>query len=277
MSNGALAATLSAPFPPLMSRLLVLALVLAGCQSSTSPRLETAADSLAFRVSEGAGGLKAWEALPALAFDWAVVNDSVEVVRVHHLWDRAGDRSRVEWPGGTDSVLVAVFSPSQFDPDAPEGRVALNGTDLEGAERAERLVEANRRFVNDGYWLLAPLKTLDPGVRRDLDPNGRDLALSFDNVGLTPGDRYWIEVDPVTHSMTGWRYQLEGDTAVTRWAWLDPIDLPTDRGPVRLATMKVRDGGGRAILTEPVAVENLDETMFTDLTPRGWAVDPASR
>ncbi len=258
-----------------MSRLALLAVVLVGCQSASEPRLETSADSLAFRVTEGAGGLRAWKALPALAFDWAVVRDSAEVFRVHHLWDKTGDRSRVEWPGGEDSVFVAVLSPSRFNPAMPEGRVALNGTDLPDPERSDRLVEAHRRFINDSYWLLAPLKTLDPGVRRAVE--GRDLALSFENVGLTPGDRYWIEVDPVTGSMTGWRYQLETDTSVTRWEWLDPIDLPTTQGPVRLATLKVRDGGGSIILTEPVAVEVVDEAMFTDLQPRGWAVDPKAQ
>ena len=257
-----------------MPRVLFLAVVLAGCQGSDSPRLETAADSLAYRVTEGAGGLDAWEALPALAFDWALIRDSAEVVRVHHLWDKKKDRSRVEWPLGEDSVFVAVFSPSRFDPDAPEGRAALNGVDLTGAELAERLVEGHRRFINDGYWLLAPLKTLDPGVLREIDANGRDLALSFEDVGLTPGDRYWIELDSVTGSMLGWRYRLERDTSATRWEWLDPVDVPTDRGPLHLATMKVRDGGGSVILTEPVAVESVDESMFTDLSPRGWAVDP---
>lgn len=261
-----------------MIRLLSLALVLAlvGCQSPGQPRLETAADSLAFQVTEGAGGLEAWDALPALAFDWAFVRDSAELIRVHHLWDKANDRSRVEWPGGQDSVFVAVFSPSTFDPEAPEGQAALNGTPLAGADLSERLVEGHRRFINDGYWLLAPLKTLDPGVRREVDVNGRDLALSFENVGLTPGDRYWIELDPVIGSMTGWRYQLQNDTSQTRWQWLNPTEVPTAEGPLSLATLKVRDGGGAIIYTEPVAVETIDETMFTDLSPRGWSVDPES-
>ena len=259
-----------------MLRLLPLLVVpvLVGCQSGSTPRASTAADSLALRVVDASGGMEAWDALPALAFDWAFVRDSVEVVRVHHVWDKAGDRSRIEWPGGDDSVFVAVLVPSTFDPDAPDGRVALNGVDLDGADRLERLVEGHRRFINDGYWLLAPLKVMDPGVRRDHNGTGRELALSFDGVGLTPGDRYWLDLEPVSGSMTGWRYQLEGDTAVSRWEWIDPIDLPTTRGPLRLATMKVRDGGGAVILTEPVAIETLDETLFEDLSPRGWSADP---
>ena len=251
---------------------LLAALGGAACSSPAAPpggALETAGDSLAFSVAEGAGGVAAWDALPALAFDWAVVVDSAELMRAHHLWDKAGDRARVEWPLGPDSIVVAVFSPSTFDPEAPAGQAALNGAPLKGALLSERLVEAHRRHVNDGYWLLAPLKTLDPGVRRDVGPDGRTLLLAFDGVGLTPGDQYEIETEPGTGSMTAWSYVLEGDTTRSRWEWLQPVSVETPAGPLRLATMKVKDGDGAVILTEPRAVAALDETAFTDLRPRG--------
>lgn len=240
-----------------------------GCMESSGPRLETAADSLAFRVSEGAGGVAAWESLPALAFDWAVVVDSTELVRVHHLWDKSGDRSRIEWPVGEDSVLVAVLSPSTFDPDAPSGRAAINGVELTGDALNERLVSAHRRHVNDGYWLLAPLKTFDPGVRREVDLDGQTLRLTFDGVGLTPGDAYEIETESGTSSMVAWSYVLEGDTTRSRWEWLQPAEVVSPNGRLRLATLKVKDGDGTVILTEPRAVVELDETAFTDLQPRG--------
>jgi hypothetical protein len=254
--------------------LSILVVFLVGC-GPAEPRLETAADSLAYRVTEATGGLSAWESLPALAWEWAVVQDSAERVRTYHLWDKRGDRARVEWPVGADSVAVAVLSPSQFDPEQPEGDVAVNGVALAGEDRAERLVEAHRRFVNDGYWLLAPLKTLDPGVRRAVDTTSvrEALALSFEGVGLTPGDRYWLDVDPVSGAMTGWTYQLEGSDERARWEWLDPVDVPTPEGPLRLATLKVKDGEGTVILTEPTAVVDVDETAFADLSPRAGRLD----
>ena len=241
----------------------------AACSSPAppGPALATAGDSLAYSVAEGAGGTAAWDALPAIAFDWAVVVDSVERMRAHHLWDKAGDRARVEWPVGPDSVVVAVFSPSAFDPAAPAGRAALNGAELEGDPLSERLVEAHRRHVNDGYWLLAPLKTMDPGVRRTAE--GRTLRLAFDGVGLTPGDVYEIETEPGTGSMTAWSYVLEGDTTRSRWEWLQPTTVAAPTGALRLATVKAKDDGGAVILTEPRAVGALDEAAFTDLRPRG--------
>ncbi len=224
---------------------------------------------MAFRVTESAGGLRAWESLPGLAFEWAVVRDSVEVVRTRHVWDKRGDRVRSEWLGGQDSTYVAVFQPSRFDPNAPEGSVALDGLEVVGPEAAERLVEANGRFVNDGYWLLAPLKVLDPGVRRTVEArDGFDrLALGFDRVGLTPGDRYWIEVEDVSGAMTGWSFQLESGNE-GRFQWVDPVELDTPDGPLFLARTKVSDDGQSLILTEPTALLEIDETEFTDLRPR---------
>ena len=248
---------------------LLAALSLAACQPPDHPRLDTAADSLAFGVTEGAGGLRAFRSLPGLRWEWAVVQDSSERMRARHVWDQKGDRARVEWPVGADSVLVAVYKPSTFDPAVPVGVVALNGESLAGADAEARLVEANERFVNDGYWLLAPLKVLDEGVARQVESEaGFDrLALSFDGVGLTPGDRYWIEVEPVTGSMTGWSYALEGG-GEGRWEWTDPVELVTPRGPLMLSRVKVSDDGRTVILTDPVALDEIDESEFTDLAPR---------
>ena len=246
-----------------------LALVLAACGSPDSPRLDTPADSLAWRVTEGAGGLKAWNALPGVSFEWAVVRDSAEMIRTRHVWDKKKGRVRSEWPVGQDSIAVAVFALDGFDPEAPAGDVAVNGQRLTGAAARERLAEANGRFVNDSYWMLAPLKVLDAGVRRDIDTESpfRRLALSFEGVGLTPGDRYWIEVDDVTGSMTGWSYLLES-AGEGEWDWIDPVQLDTEAGPLFISQMKVNRADSTAILTQPRVLEEIDETEFTDLTPR---------
>ena len=256
-------------FLPMRLLTVLLALApLSGCTSSDRAPLVTAADSLAWDITQASGGLDAWDKLPALRFDWAVGNDSAESFRTHHLWNKAADLYRVEWPVGEDSILVAVFSPSTFDPEAPEGQVALNGDTLSGNEKRERLADAHGRYINDSYWLLAPLKVLDRGVRRELAPDSGHgvLALSFEGVGLTPGDRYWIESDPETSLMTGWTYVLEGsqDRPPTRWAWTDPQLIPNTT--LLLPTRKVTDG--RQIVTELFEAPTPDAGTFSDLTPR---------
>ena len=251
------------------------ALLLAtGCQDAARPALRTPADSLAASLVEASGGFEAWDALPALRWDWVVQNDSAELRRVAHLWDRAGDRARVEWSGRQDTTLVAVIAPGSFDPDAPAGLVARTIGDgptetLSGTDALDELRAAHTRWVNDAYWMLAPLKTFDPGVRRTTAPDSGEavLELSFLEVGLTPSDRYWMRLGP-DGGITGWTYVLEGDPTPTRWTWAEPVDVTGPAGPVRLWTSKRKDGTPLEIRTEPLPVPAFDEATFADLVPR---------
>jgi hypothetical protein len=38
------------------------------------------------------------------------------------------------------------------------------------------------------------------------------IALTFDKVGMTPGDRYWVTVDRATRRIVRWDHLLEGGT-----------------------------------------------------------------
>lgn len=260
-----------------MPRLLILLALLgfagltalAGCGAPDVPEPETPADLLAVAIADAHGGLAAFASLDVLRFDFIVRRDTDETSRRRHLWDRAADRARVEWTVGQDSVAVALFAPAAFVPDAPAGEVAVNGRPLDGEALAERLVEAHRAHINDTYWLLAPMKTMDPGVRRAIvsDSAGTSLRLSFDGVGLTPGDQYWLQFDPATRAMTGWTFRLEGDTTLGRWAWTEPQPIPTPRGDLRLPAVKVSADGTRRIETRVLPAPD-DDALWTDLTPR---------
>jgi hypothetical protein len=77
------------------------------------------------------------------------------------------------------------------------------------------------RWVNDSYWLLAPLKILDPGVHlayegsKEMDgTNCEVLHLSFGQVGLTPSDQYRLYIDPETKLVKSWDYIPKADTVM---------------------------------------------------------------
>ena len=104
-----------------------------------------------------------------------------------------------------------------------------------------RLLETGYgRFINDTYWLLMPHKLLDSGVfhRREDDTviDGRRynvLALSFGDVGLTPGDHYWLYINPTTKLVERWRYKLQGGNEA-EYIWegyttFGPIKIPLRR------------------------------------------------
>ena len=86
---------------------------------------------------------------------------------------------------------------------------------------------ANALWTNDSYWFLMPYKLLDPGVHLGYegvikDSTGRfeKLSLNFTAVGLTPGDRYWVFVDPNSHRVQRWEFILQGqEPPAARWSW----------------------------------------------------------
>src|SRR5205823_5267399 len=66
---------------------------------------------------------------------------------------------------------------------------------------------------------LMPYKLRDPGVTLKYDGEVKDstgkvydkLALSFENVGETPGDHYWVYVDRGNHRVERWDMVLQSD------------------------------------------------------------------
>jgi len=217
--------------------------------------LETHADTVAMMAYEATGSPNAWESVRFIRFDFAVEVDGQRGLSNRHLWDRATGDYRLEWPVGPDTTVVALFNVS-----SRTGTVFMNG-DPVGAEAADQLVAAAyRRHINDTYWLMAPHKLFDPGVLRTYMPDSSSasaevLHLSFDNVGLTPGDQYWMKVDPASGEMMEWTYVLQGPNHWRgTYRWVDYRTLETPTGTIRLSERKEAVGGGRAILTDHVAL-----------------------
>ena len=152
---------------------LILALVI------SSP-----ADDLARAVVEAAGDPYAED---VLRFTFVVRDGDVERLLRAHVWCPKKDVVEVTTAGR--SVRISL-----------DDRRALDGT-----SSAEDAKKAYAAFINDGYWLLAPSKLMDEGVRRRMTESG-ELAISFDGVGLTPGDVY--------------RFTVEEDGRVSRWSFV---------------------------------------------------------
>jgi len=171
------------------------------------------ADRVARELVTALGGETAWQKARQLRFDFVVEREGTRVAEVHHLWDRyTGDYRLL----GTDKsgAPYAVY----FNVNTRDGSAFVNGRAVEGEEKKKLLETAYGRFINDTYWLLAPWKVFDPGVHRDYDgektgPDGAlcdVIRLTFDNVGLTPKDVYWLWVTRDGRRMVQWQYVLGG-------------------------------------------------------------------
>ncbi|PSQ96687.1 MAG: hypothetical protein BRD55_05245 [Bacteroidetes bacterium SW_9_63_38] len=233
------------------------------------------ADSIAQRLRR-AHGADALASAPYLRLTFAL--DTPDGTRVigRHLWDRTTGRYRVEWQKAPDSVYVALINVRKGTDSLPEGTVYRNGTALTGDAETEARRTAYQRFINDMYWLLAPLKVADPGVNRTYLPDSSTathdvLHLTFGDVGLTPDDEYWLYISKGTGRLDRWAFHLQGmddDAPPQVYDWTEDTTLTAPEGPVALSTRKAAVNGSQAILTTDLALPSQPpDGAFSTPTP----------
>lgn len=203
----------------LLATVLLLGALPARAETAAS---DPAAVRIADQVMNALGGKPRWDALPGLVWSFGnSVGDTVRVTRRHH-WDMRTGRHRVEGTmrDGTKFVFVHVIGDST-------GKAWMNGNAIEGDSLKKLIRRAQAIWTNDSYWFLMPYKLRDPGVTLKSDgevtENGVTfdrIALSFENVGLTPGDRYWLFVNRKNHRIERWEYVLQGtQPPPVKWTW----------------------------------------------------------
>ncbi len=215
--------------------LLVLAAAAPSTADAAAPAADdtTPADALAQRLVAATGDPYA---LPALRFTFVVTAGDTEKARRTHTW--CPQRGVVE---------VAL-------PDGAARISAVDGSPLAGTT-PDKAATAWQAFTNDSYWLLAPAKVLDGGVRRQLDDAGH-LVLEFDGVGLTPGDRYVMTVDPADAHLTHWDFTLQSGRQGS-FDWAPPVAV----SGLRLSPLRTSSDG-----TTTIAFLDLDAPADCPLT-----------
>lgn len=141
-----------------------------------------------------ASGGENWAKVKEVRFTFAVEQEGKPLFSAEHVWNVAAGTDEVKWKDkqGKDHQVTANLS---APPSDEEGKAAYG------------------RWVNDSYWLLAPLKVRDQGVHAEAggqkDLNGvtcETMRLKFDKVGLTPTDQYVFYIDPKTKLPLAWDY-----------------------------------------------------------------------
>jgi hypothetical protein len=243
---------------------VLIALVIAAravAQSETKAS-DARAIVIADEMLAALGGQEAWDATRFLHFGFAG--------RREHWWDKHSGRYRLEGATKENEPYVVLM-----DLDTKQGRAWLSGQEASGEKLDELLKSAWGAWVNDTYWLLMPYKLRDPGVtladagEETVDGVVYDkVQLSFANVGLTPGDRYWAYVNRSTHLMDRWAYILESmdpQGPPTVWEWQGW----TRHGKILLAPERRQVGAEQRTLSlQPVEVPAaLPDAVFTDPKP----------
>lgn len=171
---------------------------------------QVTADSAARRAIDVLAG-PAWNDARYFAFTFNVEREGKIVASYAQKWDRFTGDYRVSGKN-REGEDVAV----SMNVNTKQGKAWKNGQEV--ADPKDLLTFGYRRFINDTYWLLMGFKTFDPGVTRAYEGEKSDAAghvydvvrLSFDKVGLTPGDVYWMWVNRDSGLVDEWHMRLEG-------------------------------------------------------------------
>lgn len=213
-----------------------------------SSETSEAAAQLARRVA-WQSGYDQLDRVQQLDFRFVVLERDERRFEAEHRWDLARGKIHITWLDRDGRALDAILD---LHTRTAEG--TIEGQVAEGPAAKFLAEKAYQRYINDTYWLMMPVKLLDPGTRLELEEprehRGKKhevLRLSFEGVGLTPGDVYWLFVDPDAHRIVRWEMKLQGQEGPPvgySWEEYRPV------GPLLLAHEHRSDDGVRNIVIE---------------------------
>jgi hypothetical protein len=168
------------------------------------------ADDVARRAIDVLAG-PAWEKARYFAFTFNVERDGKIAASYPQRWDRFTGDYRVSGKNREGQDILVIMNVN-----AKTGKAWRNGEEV--ADPAELLTFGYRRFINDTFWLLMGFKSFDPGVNREFAGEKTNCAgetlqgvrFSFEKVGLTPGDVYWMWINRDTGLVEEWDMRLQG-------------------------------------------------------------------
>lgn len=229
-------------------------LALTAFTTPTKQADDARAKALAQQALKNMGGQDGWDKTRFLAWTF---NGQYQV------WDKHQDKFRWE----KDSIVAIL------DTNTKDGKVYIEGKELQNQEEKQKLLErAYALWINNSYWLVMPFKLQDPGVNlkhigegKTMDGAAADmLEMTFENVGLTPQNKYHLWIDKDKGLVTQWaffRNYTDAESAFTRH-WSDYKDY----GKIKLASNR-SNPQSEFKLDHIAAPANVPVTVFNCPTP----------
>jgi hypothetical protein len=231
---------------------LVLLLIIFNSNSLLAQSDAEKANVIVKEMIDAMGGIKNYDNTHFI--EW-------EFVKRKLYWDKWTGDVRVENPEANQTVLVNI--------NTMKGKVYENGVLVEDAKKSSELLErAKNWWINDSYWLVMPWKLQDPGVNLTYVKTGKladgkpadILQLTFNAVGVTPENKYWVYVDKEDHLIKQWAYYKNYNDAEPKF--LKPWDNYQKAGTILLSFNRV----GEDVSPKNVIVKSdLDPSIFSKL------------
>ncbi|HYW35867.1 MAG TPA: hypothetical protein VE868_10705 [Balneolaceae bacterium] len=231
--------------------LLFFILVVAGCKQKQSSNSNPAAKgfnakasdpkaiAIADSVMKAMGGRKNWDQTKII--HWNFFGQRA------HTWDKATGKDSIYIPSKNMAIVENIHS--------KKGKVFENGKQMTQPDSVKKyLTKGYQWWVNDSYWLFMPFKMKDTGVtlkylgihKTQAGEPAYKLQLTFDSVGVTPQNKFWVYVDTSDHLVRQWAYfpkaSMSKPAFVLPWKNYKKhgkILLSGDRGKHTLSNIKV--------------------------------------
>lgn len=148
---------------------------------------------IAHKVMESMGGTQNWNQVQYIKWNFGK--------RILH-WNKWTGDVRVKSPKDDLVLLVNI--------NTNKGKAYKNGELVtDPKENKQLLKKAKNWWINDSYWLTMPWKLLDPGVQLkyiDLQNKEHLIEMTFENVGNTPNNKYYVFVNAKSNLVTKWAF-----------------------------------------------------------------------
>lgn len=188
---------------------------------------------IADQVMTANGGRKAWDATHYIAWDFFGAR--------YLTWDKQSSDVHIHIKKDNVKML--------FNLKTMKGSANKNGTALEGEDLTKTLEKGRKIWINDSYWLVMPFKLKDDGVtlryvKEDKSADNQPcdvLQLTFEQVGVTPENKYYVFVDKVSHLVAQWQFFGKASDEKPQFTnpWLDY----TQHGSIKLSGNRGREEG----------------------------------
>jgi len=216
---------------------------------------------IADKVMANLGGRQAWDETRFIT--WSFFG------RRRHVWDKFTGDLRVE---GVDRETEEPYL-ILMNLHSKKGRAWSNDEEVTDPLALEKMLDrGDAVWINDAYWMFMPYKLKDSGVtlrylgeREMLDGRAADaIQLTFEEVGRTPENKYYVYVAKDTGLVEQWDYFAQAEDAEPRFQ--SPWHNWQPHGAILLSDNR-GDGGH----TDIAVFTELPAAIFSDPAEVDWS------
>ncbi|PQV51790.1 hypothetical protein CLV33_101723 [Jejuia pallidilutea] len=217
---------------------------------SSNAQSSKKATAIANKVVKAMGGMEHYNNTHFIKWDFA---------KRTLFWDKWTGDVRIESPENNLVILVNI--------NTLKGKVFKNNLLVQDeTKQNELLVKGKNWWINDSYWLVMPWKLQDPGVtlshvKTETLNNGHTadvLQLTFNDVGVTPENKYYIYVDQTDNLIKQWEFFPNFNDAEPKF--ILPWDNYQNTGNILLSFNRSKFGPKNVEVSQ-----EMNKTLFAEL------------